>query len=131
VSEENLYGGTYRLFTQILSRFGIQFTFVDGRDPNRIREAMRPETKLVVLETPTNPMLRLADLSAAAEIAHEYGAHLCVDNTFASPYNQRPLELGADIVVHSSTKYLNGHSDVVGGIVITSDDGIDADLRFM
>ncbi len=131
VTEENTYGGTTRLFRQVLSRFGIEFTFVDSRDTDQIRDAMRPNTKLVHLETPTNPMMRLSDLPAAAEVAHAGGALLCVDNTFASPYNQRPLELGADIVVHSTTKYLNGHSDVVGGMVVTNDDGVADELRFL
>ncbi len=131
VTEENTYGGTTRLFRQVLSRFGIEFTFVDSRDTDQIRDAMRPNTKLVHLETPTNPMMRLSDLPAAAEVAHAGGALLCVDNTFASPYNQRPLELGADMVVHSTTKYLNGHSDVVGGMVVTNNDGVAEELRFL
>jgi cystathionine gamma-lyase len=130
VSEENTYGGTTRMFTQVLARFGIEFTFVDCRDLDQVREAIRPNTKLIHAETPTNPMMRLTDLSALAEIAREAGAHLSVDNTFASPYNQRPLELGATIVVHSSTKYLNGHSDVIGGIVVTNDDQVAEALRF-
>lgn len=131
VSEENVYGGTHRMFTQVLTRLGIEFTFVDSRDPDEIRRALRPESRLIHLETPTNPMMRLADLRAAGEIAAEAGVQLCVDNTFASPYNQRPLELGAHVVVHSSTKYLNGHSDVIAGIVVTSDDDVAADLRFL
>ncbi|MFW6331187.1 MAG: trans-sulfuration enzyme family protein [Gemmatimonadota bacterium] len=122
VSEENTYGGTTRMFKTVLARLGIEFTFVDSRDPDRIRAAIRPETKLIHLETPTNPMMRLSDLAVAAEIGREAGVTTCIDNTFASPYNQRPLEYGIDVVVHSSTKYLNGHSDVVGGIVLTSDD---------
>jgi len=131
VSEENVYGGTMRMFTKVLSRFGIEFTFVDARDPQNIRDALRDNTRLVHLETPTNPMMRLTDLAAAAEIAHEADALLCVDNTFASPYNQRPLELGADIVVHSTTKYLNGHSDVIGGVVATSNEEVAEGLRFL
>ncbi|HEX6938476.1 MAG TPA: cystathionine gamma-synthase [Longimicrobiales bacterium] len=130
VSEENTYGGTTRMFTQVLSRFGIEFTFVDTRDPDNVRRALRPNTRLIHVETPTNPMMRITDLRAVAAIAREAGVHLSVDNTFASPYNQRPLELGATIVVHSSTKYLNGHSDVIGGIVVTNDDDVAADLRF-
>jgi cystathionine gamma-lyase len=122
VSEENTYGGTPRLFNTILSRLGIQFTYVDGRDPDQIQDALRPNTRLIYLETPTNPMMRVTDLAVAAEIGREAGLTTCVDNTFASPYNQRPLEFGIDLVVHSTTKYLNGHSDVVGGIVVTSDD---------
>ncbi len=131
VSEENTYGGTHRMFTKVLARLGVEFTFVDSRDPEQIRDAMRPETRLVHLETPTNPMMRLCDLEAAVEIAHEREALLCVDNTFASPYNQRPLQLGADIAVHSSTKYLNGHSDIIGGIAVVNDDALAEDLRFV
>jgi cystathionine gamma-lyase len=104
---------------------------VDSGDPDRIREAIRPETKWIHLETPTNPMMRLTDLAAAVEIARAAGALLSVDNTFASPYNQRPLELGADVVIHSTTKYLNGHSDMVGGLVVVSDDGLHDRLRFL
>ncbi len=130
VTEENTYGGTTRLFTQVLSRFGIEFTFVDARDPDDVRRAIRPNTRLIHLETPTNPMMRLTDIRAIAEFARESGILVSVDNTFASPYNQRPLDLGATIVVHSSTKYLNGHSDVIGGIVVTNDDQVAEDLRF-
>lgn len=131
VYEENVYGGTHRMFAQVLSRFALEFTAVDTRDPEAVRRAIRPNTRLILLETPTNPMMRLADLRAVAGIAREAGVLLAVDNTFATPYNQRPLELGADIVVHSTTKYLNGHSDVVGGIVVTNDDQVAADLRFL
>jgi cystathionine beta-lyase/cystathionine gamma-synthase len=131
VCEENVYGGTQRMFTQVLARLGLHFTFVEARDLDALRDAVGRGTRLVHLETPTNPMMRVTDLRAAAAIAREAGAQLCVDNTFASPYNQRPLELGADMVVHSSTKYLNGHSDVVSGIVVTRDDGIASELRFL
>lgn len=131
VSGEGVYGGTYRLFRQVTERMGIQFTFVDSDDLDQIRDAIRPNTKLVHIETPTNPMMRLTDIGAAAEIAHETGALLSVDNTFASPFNQRPLELGADIVIHSTTKYLNGHSDVVGGLVVIDDDDLHERLRFL
>jgi cystathionine gamma-lyase len=131
VSEENTYGGTNRMFNHVLSRLGIRFTFVDSRDPDQVRSAMRPETKLVHVETPTNPMMRLCDLGAIASIAHEGGARLMVDNTFATPYNQRPLEFGADVVVHSTTKYLNGHSDVIGGALVVSDDGLADELAFV
>jgi cystathionine beta-lyase/cystathionine gamma-synthase len=131
VSEENTYGGTTRLFTRVLSRLGIDFTFVDTRDLDRVRSAMRPSTKLVHVETPTNPMMRLCDLRATAEIAHEGGALLAVDNTFASPYNQRPLELGADFTLHSSTKYVNGHSDLIGGLVAVRDSSLADELRFL
>ncbi|MFW6205989.1 MAG: cystathionine gamma-synthase [Gemmatimonadota bacterium] len=131
VSEENTYGGTTRMFNTILGRLGIEFTYVDGRDIGAIRDAIRPETKLIHLETPTNPMMRVTDLAAAAELGRERGITTVVDNTFASPYNQRPLELGIDVVVHSTTKYLNGHSDVVGGLVITSDDEWAEHLYYM
>ncbi|MGH7483790.1 MAG: trans-sulfuration enzyme family protein [Longimicrobiales bacterium] len=131
VSEENTYGGTHRMFTRILARLGIEFSFVDTRDLDQVRDAFRPTTKLLYLETPTNPMMRVSDLRAASGIARERGIAVCVDNTFATPYNQRPLELGADVVVHSSTKYLNGHSDVIGGIAVTNDDAIAEDLYFM
>ena len=131
VYEENVYGGTHRMFAQVLSRFSLEFTAVDTRDPEAVRRAIRPNTRLILLETPTNPMMRLTDLRAVAGIARQAGVLLAVDNTFATPYNQRPLELGADIVVHSTTKYLNGHSDVVGGIVVTNDDQVAADLRFL
>jgi cystathionine beta-lyase/cystathionine gamma-synthase len=131
VSEENTYGGTPRMFDTILARLGIGFTYVDGRDPDRIRQAIRPETRLIHLETPTNPMMRVTDLAAAAEIGQAAGIATCVDNTFASPYNQRPLEFGIDLVVHSTTKYLNGHSDVVGGLVVTDDDGWAEHLYYM
>jgi cystathionine gamma-lyase len=131
VCGEGVYGGTYRLFSQVLARLGVEFTFVDSGDLDQVRDAMRGTTKLVHLETPTNPMMRLSDISAAAEIAHERGAWLSVDNTFASPYNQRPLSLGADIVLHSVTKYLNGHSDMVGGMLVVGDDALHERLRFL
>ncbi len=131
VSEENTYGGTARMFNHVLNRMGIEFTFVDSGDPGAVQEAMRPNTKLVHVETPTNPMMRVCDIKVTAEIAHAGGARLCVDNTFASPYNQRPLELGADFSVHSSTKYVNGHSDVIGGIVAVDDDELAEELMFI
>jgi cystathionine beta-lyase/cystathionine gamma-synthase len=131
VSEENTYGGTSRLFTQVLARLGIEFTFVDTRSADAIAAAVRPATKLVHVETPTNPMMRICDLRAAARAAHAAGALLSVDNTYASPFNQRPLALGADIVIHSSTKYLNGHSDVIGGLLVVRDDTLAEDLRFL
>jgi cystathionine beta-lyase/cystathionine gamma-synthase len=131
VSEENTYGGTTRMFNTVLARLGLEFTYVDGRDPDQIRGAIRPETRLIYLETPTNPMMRLTDLAEAAQIGRDAGIPVCVDNTFASPYNQRPLEHGIDVVVHSTTKYLNGHSDVVGGLVVTSDDEWAEHLYYM
>jgi cystathionine gamma-lyase len=131
VSGEGIYGGTHRLFSRVISRQGIEFTFVDSGDLDRIREAVRPNTRWIHLETPTNPMMRLTDLRGAVEIAREAGALLSVDNTFASPYNQRPLELGADVVIHSTTKYINGHSDIVGGLVVVADDELHERLRFL
>jgi len=131
VSEENTYGGTTRLFNRVLARFGIEFTYVDASDAAAVAAAMRPTTRLVHVETPTNPMMRVCDIAAVADIAHAGGALLCVDNTFASPYNQRPLELDADFSVHSSTKYVNGHSDVIGGIVAVKDDAIAEELLFL
>ncbi|MDP9349527.1 MAG: cystathionine gamma-synthase [Gemmatimonadota bacterium] len=131
VSGEGVYGGTFRLFSRVFARLGLEFTFVDSGDLDQIRAAIRPNTRLVHVETPTNPMMRLTDLAACAEIAHAAGALLSVDNTFASPYNQRPLELGADLVLHSTTKYLNGHSDMVGGLVVTSSDEVHEQLRFL
>lgn len=131
VSEENTYGGTNRMFNKVLSRLGIEFSFVDTRDPDQVRGAMRPETRVLLVETPTNPMMRLCDLGAMAEIAHEVGAVLLVDNTFATPFNQRPLELGADVVAHSTTKYLNGHSDVLGGALVLNDDALADELAFV
>jgi cystathionine beta-lyase/cystathionine gamma-synthase len=112
------YGGTYRYYTKIQSRFGVDFTFVDTSDPEAVRAALRPNTRLLHLETPTNPMMTLCDIPLLSEIAHRAGAVVVVDNTFASPYLQRPLSLGADIVVHSTTKFLNGHSDSVGGVAV-------------
>jgi cystathionine beta-lyase/cystathionine gamma-synthase len=131
VCGENVYGGTYRLFDRVIRRLGIEFTFVDSASLDEIRAALRPNTKLVHVETPTNPMMRITDIAAAAEIAHAAGAWLSVDNTFASPYNQRPLQLGADIVLHSVTKYLNGHSDMVGGMLVVNDPGVHEQLRFL
>ena len=131
IYEENVYGGTHRFFDKVMRRLGIDFTAVDSSDPQRVADALRPNTRLIHLETPTNPMMKLSDLRAIAEIARRHDARMVVDNTFASPYNQRPLVLGAHMVVHSSTKYLNGHSDVVGGIVVTSDDAMAGELRFM
>jgi len=115
------YGGTYRYYTKIQARYGVEFTFVDTSEPERVREAMRENTRLLHLETPTNPMMTLCDIALLSGIAHERGALVVVDNTFASPYLQNPLALGADLVVHSTTKFLNGHSDSVGGIAVAKD----------
>ncbi len=131
VSEENTYGGTTRMFMEVFSRLGITFTLVDTRDPDAVRDALRPETRLVLLETPSNPLMRVTDIEAVAEIAREHGALLCVDNTFASPFNQNPLALGADAVVHSTTKYLGGHSDILGGMLVVDDNALAAELHFM
>jgi len=131
VVAEDVYGGTYRLFERVLTRFGLTFTWVDARDLDAVAAALRPETRLVWAETPTNPLLRLVDLAALATLCQERGVLLAVDNTFASPYLQQPLALGADLVVHSTTKYLGGHSDVVGGAVVTSRDDLATELRFL
>jgi len=123
VSGDDVYGGTFRLFDKVRRESaGLTFSYVDFVNPENLNVALTPRTKLVWIETPTNPLLKLADLRALAEIARSRGILTAVDNTFASPYNQRPLELGADIVVHSATKYLNGHSDVIGGVAIVSDE---------
>lgn len=131
VYEENVYGGTHRMFVQVMARLGIDFTRVDSRDLDAVEKAFKPNTKLVHIETPTNPLMRIADLREISKLAHARGALLAVDNTFASPYNQQPLTLGCDIVVHSSTKYLNGHSDVIGGIAATNSDKVNEELRFL
>ena len=121
VAGDDLYGGSYRLFDKVLPRTGgLDFTFADTTDPASVERALRTETKLLWIETPTNPMLTLSDIAKLSEMAHERGAIVAVDNTFASPYFQNPLSLGADIVVHSTTKYMGGHSDVVGGAIMTS-----------
>ena len=121
LASNDVYGGTYRLFTRVLREYGLQFDFVELADLDRVRAALKSNTRLIWVETPTNPMLKIADLAALAEIAHAAGAQLAVDNTFASPYLQQPIELGADFVIHSTTKYLAGHSDVIGGAILTND----------
>jgi cystathionine gamma-lyase len=131
VSAENVYGGTFRLFDKILQHLGLSFSYVDTRDPQRIADAMTPATRAILVETPSNPLMRLTDIAAAAELAHRRDALLIVDNTFASPFFQRPLELGADIVFHSTTKYLNGHSDMIGGCAVVRDDGLADRLQFI
>jgi len=125
------YGGTFRFFTQVLGRQGFEWSVADPTDLDAVRAAVRPNTKLVWLETPTNPMLRVADIAAEAQIAADAGAIFCVDNTFATPYLQRPLDHGADVVLHSTTKYLGGHSDVVGGALVTRDAEMLERLRFL
>jgi cystathionine beta-lyase/cystathionine gamma-synthase len=131
VAAEDMYGGTFRLFDKILRRFGLEFTYVDMTNPDAVRKAMKPTTKMVYTETPTNPMMMLTDIAAVAAIAREYSAMTVVDNTFASPYNQRPLLLGADIVLHSATKYLGGHSDLVSGAVVTNRKDLAENLKFL
>ena len=131
VAGDDLYGGSYRLFDKVLQKSnGLDFTFVDTTDPESVEAALRPETKMLWIETPTNPMLTLSDIALLSEMAHGRGATVAVDNTFASPYFQQPLSLGADIVVHSTTKYMGGHSDVVGGAVMTSDGEVHERIKF-
>ena len=128
---DDVYGGTFRIFDKVFRRLGLSFDPVDMSDPGNVERAMRPATRLVWIETPTNPMLKLVDLPAVAGIARARGARTVVDNTFATPYFQRPVEHGIDVVCHSTTKYLNGHSDVIGGAVLTSDEGLFDRLRFL
>jgi cystathionine beta-lyase/cystathionine gamma-synthase len=131
VAGDDLYGGSYRLFDKVLQKSnGLDFTFVDTTDPESVEAALRPETKMLWIETPTNPMLTLSDVALLSEVARERGATVAVDNTFASPYFQQPLSLGADIVVHSTTKYMGGHSDVVGGAAVTSDPDLHERMAF-
>jgi len=133
VAGNDVYGGTFRLFDKVLRRFGLTFDFVDTTDPENIAAAVKANTRLVWLETPSNPLLAITDLQAASEIVHAQRNHplLIVDNTFATPYLQRPLELGADLVVHSTTKYLGGHSDAVGGALLVNDRGLYERLAFL
>jgi cystathionine gamma-lyase len=130
VAGDDVYGGTHRIFTQVYEEYDLDFDFVDTTDHEAVREAMRPETELVWVETPTNPLMRVNDIAALADIAHAHDALCAVDNTFATPYLQRPLEEGADIVAHSLTKYLGGHSDVVGGALITDSEELDERIGF-
>lgn len=120
VVTDNTYGGTFRLFDKVLSKYGLEFSYVDTSRSELIEQAIRPETRMLFVETPTNPVLRLTDLAAAAQIARKHDVRLVVDNTFASPCLQRPIEFGADLVMHSTTEYLNGHSDSIGGVVIAA-----------
>ncbi|MGH9434552.1 MAG: cystathionine gamma-synthase [Terriglobia bacterium] len=131
VAGRNLYGGTFRLFERMLKDFGLRFSYVDTRNVAEIEAAIEPSTRLVYVETPTNPVMEITDIGAVADLAHRRGAWLAVDNTFMSPYFQRPLELGADIVLHSTTKYLNGHSDGVGGAVVVKDPAAAERLKFL
>ncbi len=130
VTGNDLYGGTVRLFNKVFSNFGIKFTYVDGTDPKNFEKEITGKTKLIWLETPTNPLLRLSDIKAISQIAKSKNVMMAVDNTFASPYFQKPLDLGADIVVHSTTKYINGHSDVIGGAAITNSEELYKQIKF-
>ncbi len=128
---DDVYGGTFRIFDKVMKQFGISSTSLDMSDPMKVAEAVRPETKMIWMETPSNPMLKVFDIAAIAEVAKNKGLILVVDNTFATPMLQQPLSLGATAVVHSTTKYLNGHSDVVGGAAITNDDALAEKLHFI
>lgn len=131
VAVDDIYGGAFRLFTQVYQKFGISVQYVDATDPANVFNAITPKTKLIWIETPTNPTLKIADIEAIAKIARANRCLLCVDNTFASPVLQQPLSLGADIVVHSATKYLGGHSDLIAGLVVTRDAELGAKIKFL
>ncbi|MEE8335253.1 MAG: aminotransferase class V-fold PLP-dependent enzyme, partial [Candidatus Neomarinimicrobiota bacterium] len=131
IISRNTYGGTYRMAMEVLSRQALTFNWVDSRDPANIEAAINPHTKLVYVETPTNPMLEICDIRAVSDICRRKGILLAVDNTFMSPYGQRPLEFGADVVMHSSTKYLGGHSDIIGGALITENRELYEKLHFI
>jgi cystathionine beta-lyase/cystathionine gamma-synthase len=131
VAGQNLYGGSFRLFERVLKDFGLSFSYANTCRPEEVERAFRPNTRLLFIETPTNPIMEITDIAMAASVAHRHQALLAVDNTFMSPYFQRPLELGADLVVHSTTKYLNGHSDGVGGAVILNDPALAERLKFL
>jgi len=131
IAGENMYGGSYRLFSKVCEKFGLEFTYVDTSKLDDVKKAIRPATKIIYVETPTNPMMTITDLAACADIAHRHGAMAVVDNTFCSPYLQRPIELGCDIVVHSTTKFLNGHSDSVGGVVVSNSDEVAQQIGFL
>jgi len=131
VCSDNVYGGTQRVFDKVLANYGLTFTYVDSSDAEAVRAAIRPETKLVHIETPTNPMMAITDIGAVADICHEKGVELSVDNTFLSPYLQQPIALGADIVMHSTTKFLNGHSDGLGGVLVCTTEEQAERFRFV
>lgn len=131
IVSDNTYGGTFRLMSRILQNYQIEFSFVDTTDVSNVESAIKPNTKMVFVETPTNPVMSVTDLKAVSEIAHAHGAKVVCDNTFMSPYLQRPLEHGVDLVLHSTTKYLNGHSDSIGGCVVTNDEEDAAHLQFV
>ncbi|HTL00461.1 MAG TPA: PLP-dependent aspartate aminotransferase family protein [Pseudomonadales bacterium] len=131
VACDDMYGGSYRLFERVFRQQGIDFSYVDMTDADNLAKAMRKNTRMVWVETPSNPLQKVVDSATAAEVAHASGALLAVDNTFMSPYFQRPIALGADLVMHSTTKYINGHSDLVGGVLITNDEGLAERLKFL
>lgn len=131
IAAEDMYGGTFRLFRHVLEKFGLEFTYVDTSDVSAIEAALRPSTRMLYLETPTNPMMTLTDIRACADLVSDRDILVVVDNTFCSPYMQRPLELGADVVVHSTTKFLNGHSDSVGGAVISKSSELGEKIGFL
>lgn len=131
IAANDMYGGTYRLFTKVFEKFGIKFIYVDTTNTSNIEAVVTPKTKLIWIETPTNPLMNITDIHAVSKIAKKAGALLCVDNTFASPYLQNPLNLGADIVMHSATKYLGGHSDVIQGALVMNDQGLRDQLYFI
>ncbi|MEU1912073.1 cystathionine gamma-synthase [Streptomyces massasporeus] len=130
VIPNDAYGGTFRLFAKVVARWGVEWSVADTSDPAAVRAALTPKTKVVWVETPSNPLLGITDIAAVAQVARDAGARLVVDNTFATPYLQQPLSLGADVVVHSLTKYMGGHSDVVGGALVTADAGLGEELAF-
>ncbi|MFA6958531.1 MAG: PLP-dependent aspartate aminotransferase family protein [Thermoanaerobaculia bacterium] len=131
IAGENMYGGSFRLFDKVLRRFGLEFTYVDTSNVDAVRAAVKPNTKMLYLETPTNPMMTISDIAACVDAVKGRGILTVVDNTFMSPYFQRPIEMGADVVVHSTTKYLNGHSDSVGGVVVTTTDELGQKIGFL
>lgn len=131
ICTNNVYGGTYRLFEQIISNYGLEFSYVDTSDINQTKKVLKENTRFIYVETPTNPMLNITDLKALSDFAKNKNILTCTDNTFMSPYFQNPLDLGIDIVLHSTTKYINGHSDVIGGCLVTSDDKIAEKLKFI
>jgi len=131
IAGDDIYGGTYRLFDQVLRKYGLQFTYVNPENPENVEKAIRKNTRLVWIETPTNPLMRIVDIRQISKISKKARALLVVDNTFMSPYLQNPLQLGADIVVHSTTKYLGGHSDLIGGATITKDEDVQSRLKYL
>src|SRR6059036_879371 len=131
VACDDSYGGVYRLFEEVLREYGLQFSYVDARNVENVEKAVRKNTRMLWMETPTNPLMKLVDIRAVATVARKTGAVLVVDNTFMSPFFQNPLQLGADIVVHSTTKYLGGHSDLIGGATITKDEDVHSSLKYL